>query len=54
MDKVTAPKLHQQYAQAMEEQRKYAEAEKAYMLGRDTDSVIRLNLEYLGIIHCSF
>ncbi len=48
MDKITTPKLHQQYGLAMEEQRKYAEAEKAYAFAKDYDNVIRINLEYLG------
>ncbi len=48
MDKISSPKLYKQYGQAMETQKKYPEAEKAYALAKDTDSVVRLNLEFLG------
>lgn len=48
MDKITSPKLHQLYGQAMESYRKYYEAERAYLIAKDLDGVVRLNLEYLG------
>eukprot|EP01116_Phalansterium_solitarium_P013666 TRINITY_DN3106_c0_g1_i10.p2 TRINITY_DN3106_c0_g1~~TRINITY_DN3106_c0_g1_i10.p2 ORF type:complete len:1339 (+),score=616.68 TRINITY_DN3106_c0_g1_i10:197-4213(+) len=48
IDKVTSPKLHGQYGKLMEEQRRYPDAEKAYSVAKEIDSVIRLNLEFLG------
>eukprot|EP01112_Ceratiomyxa_fruticulosa_P008153 TRINITY_DN2109_c0_g1_i1.p1 TRINITY_DN2109_c0_g1~~TRINITY_DN2109_c0_g1_i1.p1 ORF type:complete len:1418 (-),score=299.30 TRINITY_DN2109_c0_g1_i1:29-4282(-) len=47
MAKVTAPRIHQEYAQVKEEQGQYQEAERAYILAKDVDNVIRLNLDHL-------
>jgi WD repeat-containing protein 19 len=48
MDKVVTPKLHLQYAKAKEANGAFAAAAKAYELGRDLDSVVRLQLEHLS------
>jgi WD repeat-containing protein 19 len=47
IDKITSPKLFKAYGQAMEEQKKYVEAEKAYSAAKDVDGVIRMNLNFL-------
>jgi len=47
MDRITTPKLQQQYAKAKEAERAYVDAERAYEKAKDMDSVIRLNLMYL-------
>eukprot|EP00735_Rhodelphis_limneticus_P002837 TRINITY_DN1387_c0_g1::TRINITY_DN1387_c0_g1_i1::g.20098::m.20098 TRINITY_DN1387_c0_g1::TRINITY_DN1387_c0_g1_i1::g.20098 ORF type:complete len:1400 (-),score=364.31,sp/Q3UGF1/WDR19_MOUSE/44.20/0.0,IKI3/PF04762.7/0.00012,IKI3/PF04762.7/2.2,WD40/PF00400.27/1e+02,WD40/PF00400.27/1e+03,WD40/PF00400.27/0.025,WD40/PF00400.27/2.4e+03,eIF2A/PF08662.6/0.00032,Clathrin/PF00637.15/1.4e+03,Clathrin/PF00637.15/8.4e+02,Clathrin/PF00637.15/0.11,Clathrin/PF00637.15/0.91,Clathrin/PF00637.15/51,Clathrin/PF00637.15 len=44
MAKITAPKLHLQYAKAKEAEGAYMEAAKEYAAGKDMDSVVRLNL----------
>jgi WD repeat-containing protein 19 len=54
MDKITSPKLFKMYGQAMEDQKKYVEAEKAYNAAKDVDSVIRINLDYLQNIEKAF
>eukprot|EP00727_Mastigamoeba_balamuthi_P013091 m51a1_g8404 putative wd repeat-containing protein 19 isoform x1 (1404) ;mRNA; r:243939-249400 len=46
MPRVVAPAIHAQYAKAREDEGDIAEAERSYMLAKDTDSVIRLNLKY--------
>ena len=48
MSRLSAPKLHSQYARAMEADGKLREAADAYELARDFDAVVRLNLEHLG------
>ncbi|PRP88379.1 WD repeat-containing protein 19-like [Planoprotostelium fungivorum] len=42
MEKITSPNLHKQFALVMED------AERAYELGKDSDNVVRLNLEKLN------
>ena len=48
MMKVKSPKLHAQYARAMEAEGNFAEAAAAYEVAKDTDAVVRLNLQKLG------
>lgn len=45
---VTSNKIHLQYAKAKEQEGRFEEAANAYMLGKDYDSVIRLQLEFLN------
>lgn len=45
---VSSNKIHLQYARAKEQEGRFEEAANAYMLGKDYDSVIRLQLEYLN------
>lgn len=47
MKKISAPKLHAQYAKAKEAEGSFAEAVEAYEMAKDYDSVIRLNLNQL-------
>lgn len=54
MDKITSPKLFKLYGQAMEEQKKYTDAEKAYVAAKDVDSVIRINLDFLQNVEKAF
>lgn len=45
---VTSNKILLQYAKAKEQEGSFEEAANAYMLGKDYDSVIRLQLEFLN------
>lgn len=45
---VTSNKILLQYAKAKEQEGSFEEAANAYMMGKDFDSVIRLQLEYLN------
>lgn len=45
---VTSNKILLQYAKAKEQEASFEEAANAYMLGKDYDSVIRLQLDYLN------
>ncbi|KAG5897933.1 hypothetical protein JTB14_014047 [Gonioctena quinquepunctata] len=45
---ITSAKIHLQYAQAKEDEKKYDDAVKAYETAKDYDSVIRLHLDHLN------
>lgn len=47
MDRITTPKIHQQYAKAKEAEKMYAEAAIAYEKAKDMDEVVRLLLHHL-------
>ena len=47
LPRVTAPKIHSQYARAKEAEGRYKEAAQAYANAKDWDAVIRINLDHL-------
>jgi WD repeat-containing protein 19 len=51
---ITTPKLHMQYAKAMEASGKFDKALSAYEFAKDFDSVIRICLEHLNIPQKAF
>jgi WD repeat-containing protein 19 len=48
MDKVTSPKLFQAYGEVLEREKKFADAERAYVKAKSLVDVIRLNLSKLN------